>query len=97
MMFPTSAITDDPMKNHRRPKTIHLISQSPQSQKGEGLLSDKRPTSASPSVNPKVHAKATHVILGEPPGPPNAILISERVFAGKTHPRYPLIWAKHVA
>lgn len=41
-----------------------------------------------------VQAKATQVMLGEPP---SAALISNKVFAGNTQPRYPEIWARHVA
>jgi hypothetical protein len=57
-------------------------------------ISDRRPTRVKPMAKPVVHEMPTHIILGEGP---IAALISARVFARRTHPRYPDIWAKHVA
>jgi hypothetical protein len=57
-------------------------------------LSDRRPTRVKPMAKPAVHEMPTHIIWGEGP---IAALMSARVFAGRTHPRYPDIWAKHVA
>jgi hypothetical protein len=55
---------------------------------------DKRPTSVKPMAKPAVHEIPTQMILGEGP---IAALMSARVFAGRTHLRYPDICAKHVA
>jgi hypothetical protein len=56
-------------------------------------ISDRRPTRVKPMAKPAVHEIPTHIILGEGP---IAALMSARVFASRTHPMYPDIWAKHV-
>ena len=57
-------------------------------------MSDKRPTSVNPMAKPAVQEMPTQIMSGEGP---IAALIRERVLAGRTHPRYPDIWAKQVA
>jgi hypothetical protein len=57
-------------------------------------ISDSRPTSVKPIAKPAVHDIETQIMFGEGP---IAALISVRVLAGRTHPRYPEICAKHVA
>jgi hypothetical protein len=49
-------------------------------------ISDSRPTSVNPMAKPAVHEIETQMMFGEGP---IAALISVRVFAGRTHPRYP--------
>ena len=51
-------------------------------------MSDNRPTSVKPTANPSVHEMATQVMFGDGP---MAALMSDKVLAGRTHPRYPEI------
>jgi hypothetical protein len=57
-------------------------------------MSDNRPTNVKPIANPAVQEMPTHMMSGEGP---MAALISVSVLAGNTQPRYPDIWARHVA
>jgi hypothetical protein len=62
-MFPTRAMSEDPMKNQRRPNTEGVVSESKSEVDWKDLLSLRRPTRARPTVNPRVHAIATQVTV----------------------------------
>jgi hypothetical protein len=57
-------------------------------------ISERRPTSVNPIAKAAVHEIDTQIRLGE--GPISALMRAS-VFDGNTHPRYPEIWARHVA
>jgi hypothetical protein len=57
-------------------------------------MSERRPTSVKPTAKAAVHDMETQMMLGDGP---IAALISVRVLAGRTHPKYPDIWARQVA
>ena len=57
-------------------------------------MSDSLPTHKNPTVNPICQDTASQTAFCVSP---SSFEINERVFAGKTYPRYPDICAKHVA
>lgn len=57
-------------------------------------MSERRPTSVKPTAKAAVQDMETQMMLGDGP---MAALIKVRVLAGRTHPKYPDIWARQVA